>query len=766
MTTRLQDLTFKLKYFGGLHDAVDKANRLDKYQNAQNVMRMLGISDSNMLDDDFKKKVDEYREEVTRGIKLLVTNYDAFKTYAEAERKKARETRNIKIEDIDSAIKTVEDARSSSDAHDVNDPIPGKENRPYDGENQYGMRLRAPPPSSSKTYGGEFKIKLLEVKRKCTDILKHKLVDAPNLIDELRATISRLDGMITSNHTGQRISSFMNPLTEILQQLEIAKVTISRQGETLDINLISIDDYLKYIDLRPQPQWMVDESFSMDPKSDPYKNGLTIDAMYAKLGQPLRNLLDEGGKEIDKMLSSIPREDETRKNDLNTIKTMISKLGVGLMLAPMTGKKAPEIDELARMLQEKTAIVTSGDKMNFKKTSGRTLTTFGMSGDDQQSPESSMAGFLYRRLDKKRIVMYGMQLEHFKKSVDDVSLDDRVRNHRVRMDAKVAEIEAQLGAAMTTDDPTQNDSLKQSMQIAKARAIQVYAKAVKRTVAEFVKSHVSFVMKRHRDAIEFMNYWEAMGKVEGLVDDGSNEGIKKYMALRKDIVAETRVKLVNNVRAEIRSALSEPPEKSPTRIVLTDAQEVEVQEVFTELLVWVSEQADRVDRLYTMGAPSTLDYILDPQFIVIYALKLLRFFIAWYALRVASKLFQRMYEGRVYARDEQPPHPITFIGMFLGIDLAVNLIVGMVLIFAKRLFKSVDNGFPIDGQLLLVWAGDYAITTAAVFVLVFIIGQIIRKKKYFRYKYEGDRGIRALQEMAMRVYMIMLFIPFFRLFNG
>ena len=762
MTTRLQDLTFKLKYLGSLHDAIDKANRGDRYREAHNVLRVLGISNSHMLDDGFKKKADEYRENVTKGVKLLVSNYDAFKQYAELEKKTYRE--RLKGEDVNQAIKVVEEAiRISGENHGVNDVIPSSVKDQGNRHMNFGSPIYGAKPSS-KTYGGELKGKLLEAKSKCSEILGHKLVNARNLLDQLVSTISKLDSVMSSNYSGQFVSSFSEPLTDILQRLETTKDIISKEGDALDVNRTGIDDYLKYVELRPG--WM-EESFSMDPESDPYKNGLTIDAMYAKLGQPMRTLLEEAGKDVDKMLTSIPRDDESRKRDLEAIKALISKLGVGLMLAPISGKKAPEIDELARMLQDKTTIVTSGEKMNFTKGSsssaGRSLSTFDVSGDGQQPPGSSMAGFLYRRLDKQRIKVYGMQLEHFKKSVDDIPLDDRVRNHRVRMDARIAEIEAEV-AGDSAGDPTTKSSLKRSRQIAKTQAITAYATAVRLTVNGYVGSHVSFVMKRHRDAIDYMNYWDAMSDTEGIVDEGAKEGIKKYMAIRKDLVAETRVKLVDNVRAEIRSALS--AEKSSTSITLTDSQEVEVHDIFTNLMIWVGKQAERVDRLYTNGTPSLVDNLLDPQFMVIYALKILRFFIAWYALRVASKMFQRMYEGKVYARDEQPPHPITFICMFLGIDLAVNLIIGVVLIFAKHLFKTLNNEFPIDRHLLAVWAGDYAITTAAVFVLVFIIGQVIRKKKYFRYKYEGDRGIRALQEMALRVYMIMLFIPFFRLFNG
>jgi hypothetical protein len=58
------------------------------------------------------------------------------------------------------------------------------------------------------------------------------------------------------------------------------------------------------------------------------------------------------------------------------------------------------------------------------------------------------------------------------------------------------------------------------------------------------------------------------------------------------------------------------------------------------------------------------------------------------------------------------------------------------------------------------------LSSLVVFAVAVIIGQVIKRKKYFRYKYEGDRGIRAMQQMVMYVYNVLLFVPFFRLANG
>jgi hypothetical protein len=101
--------------------------------------------------------------------------------------------------------------------------------------------------------------------------------------------------------------------------------------------------------------------------------------------------------------------------------------------------------------------------------------------------------------------------------------------------------------------------------------------------------------------------------------------------------------------------------------------------------------------------------------------------------------------------------------MILALDAALHAAVAVALLSASHVFKTEDNSFPVDGSLVSAWALDWAAATAAVAVLALLLGSVVQSKKYFRYKYEGERGIRALRDMIFYVYCVTVPVPFFRL---
>ena len=129
-------------------------------------------------------------------------------------------------------------------------------------------------------------------------------------------------------------------------------------------------------------------------------------------------------------------------------------------------------------------------------------------------------------------------------------------------------------------------------------------------------------------------------------------------------------------------------------------------------------------------------------------------------------MMHRFYRRRWKQTGELPPHPALLVAMMLGLDAALHAIVLAVLFTAKGIFKAPDNDFPIDGALITLFGVDYALVTFAIGALALVIAAVVRSKKYFRYKYEGERGIRAMREMVFYVYCVMTPIPFYRVAHG
>ena len=97
--------------------------------------------------------------------------------------------------------------------------------------------------------------------------------------------------------------------------------------------------------------------------------------------------------------------------------------------------------------------------------------------------------------------------------------------------------------------------------------------------------------------------------------------------------------------------------------------------------------------------------------------------------------------------------------MMLGVDAAAHAVIGVLLMAAKSVWH-------VDAIVLRLWAVDWAFVTAAVAAISLVVAQVVYSKRYFRYKYEGERGIRAMQEMVFCVYCVLIPVPFFRLTLG
>lgn len=785
-TTKLQDLAFKLRYFSQLHDTVDRAVRGDKVKGSEDLLKVLeNTGMSNMVSDRFTAALEPYSMELREPLADFVKCYKAFKTWADAQRTR---TRNVVLrEDVYSTLDVVTKAYDAYQTFQNNNtgihtrqPPPASQSR-HDFPRGYGE-----PSSREPKYGETALNTLTNLQRRVDNLVKDS--DLPNRdgvmtqnnalrdnINKLQAALNERDTPISNPPVYVFFDSTKNMVDELQKVLDA--YDDGSVAERFDVKKSSPDDFLGYQDRHPI--WLP-EAAKMQ-RIDPFKSLVSISRLYDRMGQPLLGAIEDGIKVLTGLVKSaaLDTKDDSRKRDLQTMLDLLIDLSSQLVLAPMSGKKAKQLDEFSGMMETKASLLRAGDKIVLKqrydsKTQSSSSSSYStMSGSSSMAPlsdgpGSSAAGFMYRRLDKQRLNAYLTQLDSFKKALEGERLLDHLSNLSERLGNRTTELEAQLLAASKDADPTRADYLKRTLSEAKKRALLTFCRSARRTIGGYVAMHIGFLMKKHRDAVDYINYWHAMADAGIVTDEDAIKDIKSYQDLRKEIVAMSKAKLMEEAAAKVRSALevSASTKAVGANIGLTEVQATEVDEAFTRLLVWIGNQADRVSDMYAKGRPSLVESLLDPQFITLYVLKALRVLIAWFALRVAGRVFQNMYDDRVYSRDEQPPEPIIFLGMVLGIDIALNVVIVAVLIFAKHLFKTVDNEFPIDRHLLTLWGVDYLLSSVVVGAVAYIIGQVIKRKKYFRYKYEGDRGVRAMQQMTMYIYGIMLFVPFFRLANG
>lgn len=158
------------------------------------------------------------------------------------------------------------------------------------------------------------------------------------------------------------------------------------------------------------------------------------------------------------------------------------------------------------------------------------------------------------------------------------------------------------------------------------------------------------------------------------------------------------------------------------------------------------------------------DLLFDTQFVILYVIKAIRIGFTYLALFLTTKVFTPIYEETVYDKKENPPSLFKYLLIYIGFDLAFNVFIFTVLFLLKFLFKTEENAFAIDNYLFMKYGLDYLISMLYLFAIAMLVAEVIMSKKYFKYKYEGLRAIRAYQDIVFFIAIFIFLFPYFWMF--
>ena len=158
------------------------------------------------------------------------------------------------------------------------------------------------------------------------------------------------------------------------------------------------------------------------------------------------------------------------------------------------------------------------------------------------------------------------------------------------------------------------------------------------------------------------------------------------------------------------------------------------------------------------------DVIVDSQFVVLYLIKALRILFTYIALFLATRVFSPIYEDVVYDQKKSPPPLWHYLIIFIGFDISFNVFLIVVLFLLQFLFKTDDNSFMIDKFLFYRYIGDYVLSMIVLIIIGVLISKVLVDKKYFKYKYEGLRAIRAFENLMFNTSIVIYLLPFFLIY--
>jgi hypothetical protein len=103
-----------------------------------------------------------------------------------------------------------------------------------------------------------------------------------------------------------------------------------------------------------------------------------------------------------------------------------------------------------------------------------------------------------------------------------------------------------------------------------------------------------------------------------------------------------------------------------------------------------------------------------------------------------------------------------YILLFLAIEL-IFIFALLIILFLLKYINDRDGSYIVNSVAIFKFLADYLMSTVVIVIIGLVMSSIVMKKKYFKYKTDGMRAIRSLQEIMVNISAVVCIIPFFML---
>lgn len=152
---------------------------------------------------------------------------------------------------------------------------------------------------------------------------------------------------------------------------------------------------------------------------------------------------------------------------------------------------------------------------------------------------------------------------------------------------------------------------------------------------------------------------------------------------------------------------------------------------------------------------------LNNVIVIFMVFKIMQIGLSYASLLIARNFTSQIYMDKVLVNDENPPHLNNFVYLYTIITFVMSII-AVLLIYSLSATFGLDMGNVITSYIL----PDLMVNTGLNIFIGLIISSKMYDKKYFLYKDDGLRAIRALTEIMMSISFVFGMIPFNYVFKG
>lgn len=145
--------------------------------------------------------------------------------------------------------------------------------------------------------------------------------------------------------------------------------------------------------------------------------------------------------------------------------------------------------------------------------------------------------------------------------------------------------------------------------------------------------------------------------------------------------------------------------------------------------------------------------------------KLMRVGISYASLLIARNYTSQIYMDKVLVNDENPPHLSNLIYLYMIIEFVMITVMILLLYSLDATFDLgfVNSRFNLFTQFIIT---DYLVASILNISVGSVVANKMYEKKYFLYKDDGMRAIRALTEIMIAVAIINNIMPYNFIFGG
>lgn len=141
--------------------------------------------------------------------------------------------------------------------------------------------------------------------------------------------------------------------------------------------------------------------------------------------------------------------------------------------------------------------------------------------------------------------------------------------------------------------------------------------------------------------------------------------------------------------------------------------------------------------------------------VTLYGIKVIGICASYIAANICANYMGQVYMDKVLINQENPQPLVNFVYLFVILNVILNGIIAIILFLSLNILKLDSN------TIMKMYMIDTVFFLAIVNIVGYIIASVMNNKKYFMYKEDGLRAIRALKEIYVNLSILFGVVPFF-----